>query len=255
MYTPEKLKFYLDQLAERYECPAFIEKDPIQIPHRFRRKEDIEIAAFLTATIAWGQRANTIKSASRLMELLDHSPHDFLLNATANDWRKFQDFNYRTFQNIDCIYFLKALKTIYQSGNSLEDIFTAGYKQRSSIADAIIYFRNWFLSFNPPLRTIKHIADVGKNATAKRLNMFLRWMVRSNDKGVDFGIWKNIPPSALIIPMDVHVSASARKLGLVNRKSIDWKAAEEVTHHLRQFDPMDPVKYDFALFGMSTNPQ
>lgn len=248
------LKEYLDQLWEQYECPAFIEHDPIQVPHLFKRKEDVEIAAFLTAIVSWGQRVNAIKSALRLMQLLDNAPYDFLLNARDKDWNRFHKFTYRTFQSSDCLYFLKTLQSIYQSDNSLENLFTAGYRRNNSIVSALTYFRTLFLSFAPPGRSAKHIADVSKGAAAKRLNMFLRWMVRSNKRGVDFGLWKNIPASALVIPMDVHVVASAQQLGLLKRKSIDWKAVEEVTHHLRHFDPDDPVKYDFALFGMSIKP-
>ncbi|MGC8803102.1 MAG: TIGR02757 family protein, partial [Bacteroidales bacterium] len=231
------LKEYLEQLWEQYECPAFIEQDPIQVPHRFTRNEDIEIAAFLTATISWGQRANTIRSAIKLMQLLDNAPYDYLLNASANDWKRFKHFTYRTFQSIDCLYFLQTLQAIYLSGSSLENLFTTGFRQNNSIVSALIYFRTQFLSYAPPDRTVKHVADVNKGAAAKRLNMFLRWMVRSNKRGVDFGLWKNIPQSALIIPMDVHVVASVQRLGLLSRKNIDWRAAEEVTRYLRQFDP------------------
>lgn len=253
MNAPHQLKALLDRLAETYECPTFIEHDPIQVPHHFVRKEDIEISAFLTATISWGQRVNAIKSALKLMNMLDNAPYDFLLEATPRDWQKFNQFFYRTFQADDCIYFLKTLKRIYQSGTSLEKIFTDCFRQEPSMFSTLMHFRKIFLAYHPPQRTAKHIADVTKGSAAKRLNMFLRWMVRSNQRGVDFGLWKDIPPAALIIPMDVHVVASVRKLGLLSRKTIDWKAAEEITGHLRQLDPNDPIKYDFALFGMNIN--
>lgn len=187
------------------------------------------------------------------MQLLEDSPYDFLLNVTTNEWTKFNNFTYRTFQGTDCIYFVQTLKTIYQSGNSLENIFSVGYQKYYSIAGAIAYFRQIFLAYTPAPRTIKHIANVEKGATAKRLNMFLRWMVRSNYRGVDFGLWKSIPSSALMIPLDVHASAAARQLKLLTRKTIDWKAVEEVTKHLQILDPDDPVKYDFALFGLGIN--
>ncbi|MCX7986257.1 MAG: TIGR02757 family protein [Bacteroidales bacterium] len=247
------LKKYLDQLADQYERCEFVQSDPISIPHLFSRKEDIEIAAFFTATISWGQRNSIIKKGHELMQLLEYAPYDFIINASSKEWNRFSNFTYRTFNNIDCVYFFKALKSIYRSGKSLENIFTAGYCQNNSIKSSLSYFRNEFLSFNPPLRTFKHIANVEQGSAAKRLNMFLRWMVRPKEKGVDFGLWDNIPPSALMLPLDLHSSTSARKLGLLTRKNNDWKAVEEVTANLRKFDPVDPVKYDFALFGLNIN--
>ncbi len=244
------IKLLLDKKAEIYERPEFIETDPIQVPHCFSKKEDIEIAGFLTATIAWGQRKNIIKSAKLLFALMDSNPYSFICNADEKEFNKFKYFIHRTFQGEDCIFFLKSLQNLYLYRGGLEKIFILGYIQYGSIFGSLVHFYNTFLAMPHLLRSEKHIANVLANASAKRLNLFLRWMVRSNDKGIDFGLWKDIPASSLMIPLDLHTGNTARRLGLLKRKQNDWKAVEELTANLRLFDVHDPVKYDFALFGM-----
>jgi uncharacterized protein (TIGR02757 family) len=244
-----ELKDFLDEKVLKYNRPEFIENDPIQIPHLFSVKEDIEISGFLTATIAWGRRDLIIKSAKQLMSLLDHAPYDFLKNAESSDWMQFESFYYRTFSSIDCLYFLKALKEIQLKYNSLETLFNIGYKH-GGIKEAIRFFREEFLSYDSPQRTHKHVANIAKGASAKRLNMYLRWMVRNDNKGVDFGLWNSISPSDLLLPLDVHTGNVSRKLGILNRKQNDMKAVDEIMLSLRSFDESDPVKYDFALFGL-----
>lgn len=244
-----ELKSFLDQKADQYNRPEFIEADPVQVPHLFSEKENIEISAFLTATIAWGNRASIIKNATRLMQWMDFRPHDFILNASQEEINFLGKFVHRTFNSDDCIYFIQALRNIYRNHDGLGGVFVKGYQSKGSVKEALIYFYNVFFDL-PGERTRKHVADVKKGASAKRLNMFLRWMVRSDDRGVDFGLWKEIPPAGLFLPLDVHTGRIARKLGLLTRKSNNWKAVEEVTASLRRFDPADPVKYDYALFGL-----
>ena len=259
------LKNLLDSKVNQYNCFDFIHSDPIQIPHRFSRKEDIEIAAFLTATISWGQRKSIINNAIKLMELMDNSPYEFLMgNSIPNsenssdysdfnespDWLAVKRFVHRTFNGDDCLYFLESLRNIYVHHHGLENVFTKGYQLNECIYGALQHFRNVFLSIPHATRIRKHISDVSANSSAKRLNMFLRWMVRSDEHEVDFGLWKGIPASALMLPLDVHTGNVARGLGLLTRKQNDWKAVEEITAVLRTFDPSDPVKYDFALFGI-----
>jgi uncharacterized protein (TIGR02757 family) len=243
------LKLFLDSKVELFNQPEFIDKDPISIPHLFSKKEDIEIAGFLSATIAWGNRTMILRNAKRLMEMMNFAPFDFVLNFSANDLKPFEKFVHRTFNVVDLEYFLWSLKNIYQQHGGLEKVF----EMESGIKDAIINFRNIFFELDYPLRTSKHIANPDKNSSAKRLNMFLRWMVRNDDKGVDFGIWKTIKPFQLYCPLDIHSGRMARQLGLLQRKQNDWKAVEELTSELRLFDPEDPVKYDYALFGMGVN--
>ncbi|MFM1931109.1 MAG: hypothetical protein RL226_412 [Bacteroidota bacterium] len=238
----------MEDRYNRYNRTDFIASDPIQIPHRFSKKEDIEISAFFAATIAWGNRASIIKSASSLMERMDHAPHAFVCNAADADMKKLESFVHRTFNGTDVLYFVHALKQLYAI-DGLEGAFSKGFKQGGA-AHAITSFREHFLSFEAPARTGKHIASPAKGSSAKRLNMFLRWMVRSGDGGVDFGLWKSIRTADLMLPLDVHTGNVSRNLGLLQRKQDDWKAVEEVTEALRLFDPNDPVKYDFALFGM-----
>lgn len=249
-YKLNEIKLLLDKKVEIYNHPDFIETDPIAIPHRFSLKEDIEIAGFLTAIIAWGQRCSIIKSASILLSLTGNNPYNFITEACDKDFAPFKYFKHRTFQGDDCIFFLKSLQHIYINKGGLEKVFTEGYNRDGNIKSALDVFYDVFFSTSHPLRSRKHIANVRANASAKRLNMFLRWMVRDNSTGVDFGLWKNIPSSALMIPLDVHTGNVSRKLGLLKRKQNDWKAVEELTAILRIFDPADPVKYDFALFGM-----
>ncbi|NTW32570.1 MAG: TIGR02757 family protein, partial [Bacteroidetes bacterium] len=228
----------------------FIISDPISIPHLFSKKEDIEISAFLAATIAWGQRVSIVKNAKKLMDLMDMSPYDFIINANDTDFNHFRKFVHRTFNGDDCIFFLKSLRTIYKKFHSLEKLFDSGYSSDKTIKSAIIECRKTFFSLSHQTRVEKHFSDPEKNSACKRINMFLRWMIRNDKHGVDFGIWKNIPPSALFCPLDVHSANVSRKLGLLTRKQNDWKAAEELTSNLRKFDPNDPAKYDFALFGL-----
>ncbi len=246
----EDLKDFLDEKYAFYNRPEFIESDPIQIPHSFTLKEDIEIAAFLAAAIAWGRRSMIIKKAVDLMGLLENNPYDFLMNATEKDLKRFLNFQYRTFKEGDARYFILSLQNIYRNHGGLQALFEKAFFETNSIKEALIRFRVVFLSMHPEQRTLKHVADVGRGSAAKRLNMFLRWMVRTDNKGVDFGLWKNIPSSALMIPLDVHTGNVARKLGLLERKQNDWRAVEEMTGRLREMDSDDPVKYDFALFGL-----
>lgn len=243
------LKDFLDEKVEKFNQFTFIETDPIQVPRNFSQKENIEISAFLTASIAWGNRQSIIKNAVKLMDLMDNQPHDFILNASRSEQHKLNKFVHRTFNGNDCIYFIQSLRNIYQNYGGLQAVFEMGYLQENSVKSALIHFYKAFFEL-PGERTRKHISNVEKGASAKRLNMFLRWMIRNDKNGVDFGIWNKIPTSKLLLPLDVHTGNVARKLGLLQRKSNDWKAVEEVTHSLRKFDPTDPVKYDFALFGL-----
>ena len=273
--TREELHSFLEENYERYNRPDFIPSDPISIPHRFSKKQDIEIAGFLAATIAWGQRPTIIKNANELMRRMDEAPHDFILNHTKKDLKQFQNFKHRTFNGIDCTFFMKSLQNIYKKYSSLEDAFYpplgGGQRGRTLVQSSIMNFRKYFFSIPHPHRTEKHVSlppsgDGGNGSSCKRLNLFLRWMVRKDKKGVDFGIWGHSPPpykggssalrnrgilpSQLMCPLDVHSGNVARKLGLLTRKQNDWQAVEELTSRLREFDANDPVKYDFALFGI-----
>ena len=245
-----ELKALLDDRVKLYNRIDFIETDPVQIPHRFSRKEDIEIAGFLAATIAWGQRVSIIKNAKRLMELMDNSPFEFITEADEREFSIVSGFVHRTFNGNDCLFFLKSLRNIYLNHGGLEDVFTKGYQSEETVFGALMHFREVFLSLPHDKHVSKHISDVTANSSAKRLNMFLRWMVRSDENEVDFGLWKGIPASALMLPLDVHTGDVGRAYGLLNRKQNDWKAVEEITAVLREFDPTDPIKYDFGLFGI-----
>ena len=245
--TSKELKLFLDEKVEQYnQKQYFLKDDPICIPRLFTKKEDIEIIGFLIATIAWGKRGMIIKNGLQLVDIMGNQPYQFILNSSAKDLNDLK-FVHRTFNITDLTYFIKALKSIYSNNNSLESLFS---KQKGGMSEKIHYFRSVFLSYQPEKRTEKHVSDPFKNSAAKRLNMYLRWMVRQDKKGVDFGIWNNISPSELYCPLDVHTGNVARKLGLINRKANDWKALEELMAYLRQFDKNDPVKYDFALFGL-----
>ena len=260
------IKEILDRNLSRYNREEFIEFDPVQIPHRFSKKEDIEIAGFLAATIAWGQRKSIINNALKLMNLMDFSPLEFLQNEVpdynnltaetdlfslsgSSSWQSFRGFCHRTFNSEDCLYFLLSLKRIYAERGGLEEVFTQGFEDDKTIFSAIRYFRKEFLSLPHLHRVEKHIPNVDKKSAAKRINMFLRWMVRKDDLSVDFGLWKKIPASALMLPLDVHSGNISRQLGLLKSDKNDWAAVCEVTNRLRELDPEDPVKYDFALFG------
>lgn len=241
-------KLLLDEAVLRFNQPDFIEHDPIQIPHKFTRKEDIEIAGFLAASIAWGQRKTIVRNANFLMDLMEDSPYDFVME--GKDFERFNQFVHRTFNGTDCLFFMQSLHNIYQNHGGLEQVFTDGFHSEETIYSSLKHFRNIFIEIPHEKRAEKHLSDVTSNSSAKRLNMFLRWMVRKDEKEVDFGIWNGIPASALMLPLDVHTGDVSRALGLLRRKQNDWKAVEEITGILRTFDANDPIKYDFALFGM-----
>ena len=243
------LKEFLDEKVILYNNPKFIESDPIQIPHQFSKKEDIEIAAFLTATISWGNRTMIIKNSYKMMELLDNSPHDFIMNHQQKDLEPFQNFVHRTFNYIDFKQFIKSLQHIYQNHGGLENALAIKDKT-TTYQTAIHQFKTIFFEMEHQQRTQKHISDPLKNSAAKRINMFLRWMVRNDNAGVDFGIWKTHNPANLSCPLDVHSGNVARKLKLLVRTQNDWKALSELDKKLRKLDKKDPVKYDFALFGL-----
>lgn len=244
-----ELKEFLDVKVIEYNRPIFLESDPIQIPHLFTKKEDIEISGFLTATIAWGNRKSIINNAHRLMKLMDHSPYDFVMNHNDGELVRLQDFVHRTFNATDLGYFLKSLKNIYQNYNGLEGVFTE-YQEKDTMQPAISKFKELFFELPYETRTTKHVSDPLKGSAAKRINMFLRWMVRDASSQVDFGLWKNISAAKLSCPLDVHSGNVARKLGLLKRKQNDAKALAELDKNLRKLDSEDPVKYDFALFGL-----
>lgn len=244
-----ELKEFLDEKVTLYNNPNFIESDPIQIPHRFSLKEDIEIAGFLSATIAWGNRKMIINSSNKLMDLMGNNPYDFVLSHQAHHLEKLDSFVHRTFNSEDARFFIKSLKNIYENHQGLESVFYQNIKENST-QESISNFKNIFFEIAHPPRTTKHISDPLNGSAAKRINMFLRWMVRQDQAGVDFGIWKNIPMSALSCPLDVHSGNVARKLNLLSRKQNDAKALNELDNNLRLLDPNDPVKYDFALFGL-----
>lgn len=243
------LKEFLDEKATLYNNPDFIESDPIQIPHKFSDKEDIEIAGFLTATIAWGNRKSIINNANRMMDLMGSSPYDFVMDYSEDKSEVFSNFVHRTFNSQDLSYFIKSLQNIYANHDGLEDAFSKN-AEIDSLQPSIHRFKKTFFELPHQGRTQKHISDPLKNSAAKRINMFLRWMVRNDGAGVDFGIWKSISPSQLSCPLDVHSGNVARKLGLLKRKQNDAKALAELDFSLRSFDAKDPVKYDFALFGL-----
>ena len=249
MLLKKELKFFLDEKVIKYNNPKFIETDPIQIPHQFSLKEDIEISAFLTAIISWGNRKMIINNAQKMINLLGNSPYDFVINHHDKHLEKLEGFVHRTFNEIDLIYFIKALQHIYKNHNGLENVFTQ-HADKDSLQLAIHKFKNIFFEIEHPKRTTKHISNPQKGSAAKRINMFLRWMVRKDKAGVDFGIWKSLKPSQLSCPLDTHSGNVARKLGLLIRKQNDAKALLELDKNLRKLDASDPVKYDFALFGL-----
>jgi uncharacterized protein (TIGR02757 family) len=244
----KELKIFLDEKVDEYNQPFFISNDPICVPHLFSSQQDIEIAGFFAAIFAWGHRTIIINKSKELMQLMEMQPHQFILHHSNNDLKKLLSFKHRTFNTTDLLYFVEFLKQHFSNYSSLETAFT---KHGNLIEEMLIGFHNYFFSLEDiPARTKKHIATPIKHSNCKRLNMFLRWMVRKDDKGVDFGIWKNISPAHLICPIDVHVARVAKRLNLLHRKQTDWNAAIELTNHLSEFDENDPVKYDFALFGL-----
>jgi uncharacterized protein (TIGR02757 family) len=245
-----EIKEFLDEKYNQYNCKKFIQSDPIQIPKQFEDPEDIEIAGFLAATIAWGQRSTIITNMNRLLNKMNNTPYEFITEADDDDLRILSDFKHRTFNGEDCIFFMKSLQNIYKNHGGLGSVFQNSYKKKRNIPEVLQEFRNIFFEIPHPARTQKHVADISKKSSAKRLNMFLRWMVRRDSKEIDFGIWDKIATKDLFIPLDIHSGNVARKLGLLKRKQNDWLAVEELTGKLREFDPYDPVKYDFALFGL-----
>ncbi len=243
------LQLFLDSKVSQYNQPNFIENDPIVIPHQFKKKQDIEIMGFFAAVLAWGQRKTIINKCWELIERMDNSPFDFIQNHQETDLEALLGFKHRTFNDTDLLYFVSFFRQHYQNSESLEDAFYTG---KNSTAETMLnHFRSYFFSLPDfPRRTIKHVSSPQQKSTCKRLNMFLRWMVRKDENGVDFGIWQKIKPADLICPCDLHVDRVARKLKLITRKQTDWQTALELTEKLREFDPKDPAKYDFALFGL-----
>ena len=244
-----EIKAFLEEKVQQYESFDFIEVDPILIPHQFSQKEDIEISGFLAATIAWGNRKSIINNAQKMMDFMDQAPYDFILNHKENDLQRFEGFVHRTFNADDLRYFIKALRYIYQEHQGLEQLFCR-YAKPQSLQGAIHHLKQVFFSLPHQQRTQKHVSDPLKGSAAKRLNMYLRWMVRSNKNGVDFGLWKSLHPRQLSCPLDVHSGNVARKLKLLKRKQNDGKALAELDKALRKMDPEDPVKFDYALFGL-----
>jgi uncharacterized protein (TIGR02757 family) len=237
-------------MVDRFNRPAFIEMDPIAIPHFFRKKEDIEIAGLFAAILAWGQRVTILRKCKELLLLMDNDPHQFILHHSTADLKALESFKHRTFNATDTKYFVTFLKWYYTHNQSLEDAFVVA-ENATNIEAGLARFQNLFFSLSDhPPRTRKHVATPERKSTCKRINMYLRWMVRQDNKGVDFGIWKNISPSKLVCPCDVHVDRVARQLKLIRRKPTDWQTALELTANLKKLDALDPVKYDFALFGL-----
>lgn len=251
--NPSDLKSFLDEKADQYNHPSFIENDPIQIPHRFSLKQDIEISGFLTATISWGNRKSIINDAEKMLNFMGNSPYDFVLNFTRKDLAKLEEKAiHRTFNSEDLKAFLRNLQGIYRQYDSLEPLFLLN-NEETNFYHALERFRNEFLKNNEQHRSRKHISSTYKNSSAKRLIMFLRWMVRDDKRGVDFGVWKNLNPKFLSVPLDVHTGNISRKLNLIQRKQNDWKTVEELDLVLRKFNAEDPAKYDFALFGLGVS--
>ncbi|MDE3236158.1 MAG: TIGR02757 family protein [Bacteroidota bacterium] len=246
------LKEFLDKKVVQYNREDFIKDDPVSIPHLFTKKQDIEIAGFFASIFAWGNRTIIINKSKELMQLMDMAPHQFITQHAETDLKRMLLFKHRTFNTTDLLYFISFLKQHYSASDSLESAFTTGFsKKEETIEASLIGFHRYFFSLEEvPLRTKKHIATPEKKSNCKRLNMFLRWMVRKDTCGVDFGIWKKISPAQLVCPVDVHVARVAGRLNLLSRKQIDWLAALELTDYLRTLNPEDPVKYDFALFGL-----
>jgi uncharacterized protein (TIGR02757 family) len=248
--TKAELKDFLDAKSEQYNRPAFIETDPIVIPHRYLRKQDIEIAGLFAAVLAWGQRATIISKCRTLLHLMDDAPFEFIQHHSPRDLMRLESFKHRTFNGTDTLYFVAFLRWYYQRFDSLEEAFKSADASRPVEGGLANFHRLFFSLPDFPHRTRKHIATPERKSTCKRLNMFLRWMVRKDERGVDFGIWHQINAADLICPCDVHVVRVARHLGLIKRKQTDWEAAMELTGNLRNLDPADPVKYDYALFGL-----
>ena len=251
--TGPELKTFLDTNYLRYNNPEFIPGDPISIPHRFTRLQDIEISGFWIAMLAWGQRKTIINKGVELMHIMDHAPYDFVRTCSDRELRKMTTFKHRTFNGTDALYFVEFFRRFYGEHKSLEEAFLPKGQKFIGMKEVLSNFHRFFFNSEfAPARTRKHVATPERNSACKRINMFLRWMVRKDRYGVDFGLWQRIKPKDLICPCDLHVERTARSLGLVKRKQTDWKMAVELTEHLKKFDPTDPVKYDFALFGLSS---
>lgn len=252
---PEWLAEMLERNYLRYNRPDFIVPDPISIPHRFSKKQDIEIMGFWAATLAWGQRKTILNKCHELIALMDGAPYDFVLNHQENDLKRFLNFKHRTFNATDALYFLHFFQDYYRQHDSLETAFLVpDLALQPTVELSLVAFHNRFCSLEDfPPRTRKHIATPARKSICKRLNMFLRWMVRRDDRGVDFGLWRQFSPAQLVMPCDVHVDRVARHLELIQRRQTDWQTALQLTEALRQFDPTDPVKYDFALFGLGVD--
>lgn len=247
----QQLKDYLDAKAAYYNQPAFVEGDPISIPHRYSRLQDIEISALFAAILAWGNRTTIINKCTELMELFDNAPYDYILHHEARDRMRLMSFRHRTFNGLDLLYFVEFLQHYYSNVTSLEFAFSGHLnKFDRTVEKSLAGFHQMFFMLEHPERTRKHVSTPAKQSACKRLNMFLRWMVRKDENGVDFGLWQHISPSQLVCPMDVHVSRVAARLGLISKPEANWSTAVELTDRLREMDPEDPVKYDFALFGL-----
>ncbi len=248
----KKLQQFLEAKAEEYNRPQFVVADPVSVPHRFSKKQDIEISAFFAAIFAWGNRTTIINKTNELMQLMDNSPYEFCIDHNDNDLKRLLHFKHRTFNTTDLLYFVSFFKMHYRGNDSLEAAFSKWMKNDDrNTENALNGFYQYFFSLEDvPNRTLKHIASPAKNSTCKRISMFLRWMVRDDNNGVDFGIWKNMSPSQLIIPLDVHVARVARQFNLIQRKQTDWLTAVELTEEMKSIDPKDPCKFDFALFAL-----
>ena len=247
----QEIKDLLEEKYLLFNTTSFIETDPISIPHQFSKKEDIEISALLVATIAWGQRVSIINNGNKLMRLMNNEPYDFIMNFSKKDALRFDAFVHRTFNSTDCVFFLNSLKHIYKKHNGLEAAFSKDFdKEEADVKTAIFNFRTLFLEPQHLKRTEKHISNPMAKSSAKRLCMFLRWMVRQDKRVVDFGLWNTIKPSQLCLPLDLHTGNVSRKLGLLKRVQNDWQAVDEITTMLRKFDKKDPVRFDFSLFGL-----
>lgn len=249
LLTQQRLN-WLNQKQAAFETPAFIAGDPISVPHQFTKKQDIEIAGFFAATLAWGQRTTIIRSTQAILQAMDNAPHDFLLHHAPTDLKRFLLLKHRTFNATDLLYFIDRLSVHYKQYPSLETAFQVPTNQQPTMEDRLRAFHDWFFVGDYPERTRKHIATPARGSACKRLNMFLRWMVRSSNKGVDFGLWHSISPAELVCPLDVHVGRVALRLQLISQNKADWKTAMQLTEALRTFDPNDPVKYDYALFAL-----
>lgn len=245
-------KDLLDEAYDRFAAPAFIADDPIQVPRAFARRADAEVIGFLTASIAWGQRKTIIANAWKLARLMDERPHDFVMQADATDLRHAGGFVHRTFNGTDLKHFITGLRHLYARHGGLEAAFLEDGAV-GSMGAAIARFKQRFFEPEHPPRTRKHVADPSRGSNAKRINMFLRWMVRPDDRGVDLGLWERIRPADLMVPLDVHTGRVARELGLLQRRQDDWRAVEELTAALRAMDPIDPVRYDIALFALGVD--